>query len=74
MRQLFKIRIGNERDLRRGDVKFQQVELRVDFHALTQLCRGDAEQHWNEGIATDIVVRLHETACQNGPAGRSIET
>ena len=40
----FKVRIGEKRDLRRGGVEFQQIELRADVHAPTQLGHRDAEQ------------------------------
>ena len=40
----FKVGVSEKRDFRRGGVEFQQIELRADVHAPTQLGYRDAEQ------------------------------
>ena len=54
VRVFLEIRIGEERDFRRGGVKFKQVEFRADLKAFAKLGRGDAEKRRNARVIAGI--------------------
>lgn len=54
MRVLFKIRIGEEGNLRGCRVEFQKIEVGADFQSSPEFRHRDAEDCWNRGAIAGI--------------------
>jgi hypothetical protein len=60
VRIFFEIWIGEERDLRRGSVEFQQVEPSTDFQTFPQFCHGDPKQG-RDALVIARIDQIHRT-------------